>query len=279
MMPIRCTLSDRSGDRSGDRSVVRRFVGRYAIKAAIIAAGGIVAIGTVNRAEFLPQTSLVERVVASAPVAVPTPWGTTPSPDSTIAPGGLDAGVDHDRIDYWMRRLSTTMSGAFSRTLGRKATYAPMIDAKLAAKNMPRDLIYLAMIESDFNPVAHSPVHAVGMWQFMRATARQYGLEVRGQVDERKNPELATDAALTYLSGLHDRLGSWYLAAAAYNSGEGTVLRALRSVTGKSVGTDDDFFRILPNLPRETRDYVPKLIAAARLGNAPARYGLTVPAE
>src|SRR5207342_2635009 len=104
-----------------------------------------------------------------------------------------------------------------------------------------RDLIYLAMIESEFNPNAKSPVRAVGMWQFMSATARQFGLKVRGGVDERKDPARATDAALEYLSKLHDRFGSWYLAAAAYNSGEGTVLKALRRVTGQSVGTDEDF--------------------------------------
>jgi hypothetical protein len=114
------------------------------------------------------------------------------------------------------------------------------------------------------------------MWQFMSATARRFGLKVGPKVDERTNPARATDAAISYLSKLHDRFGSWYLAAAAYNSGEGTVLRALKRTTGRTTGTDEDFFRILPALPRETQDYVPKLIAAARIGNAPHEYGLTV---
>jgi membrane-bound lytic murein transglycosylase MltF len=123
-------------------------------------------------------------------------------------------------------------------------------------------------------------VHAVGLWQFMTSTARRFGLAVHGRVDERKDPARATDAAVAYLSSLYDRFGSWYLAAAAYNSGEGTVLRALRKVTGKSEGTDDDFFKILPALPKETQDYVPKLIASARIGADPAKYGLTArPAE
>jgi membrane-bound lytic murein transglycosylase D len=158
--------------------------------------------------------------------------------------------------------------------LERKAKYSEMIAAKLEAKQMPQDLVYLAMIESEFNPNARSPVKAVGLWQFMSGTARQFGLRVGRRVDERKDPARETDAAVAYLSDLHERLGSWYLAAAAYNSGEGTVLRALQAVTGKSVGTDEDFFRILPQLPRETQDYVPKLIAAARIGNAPAKYGI-----
>jgi membrane-bound lytic murein transglycosylase D len=111
------------------------------------------------------------------------------------------------------------------------------------------------------------------MWQFMSATARQFGLAVGRGRDERTHPDKATDAALTYLGSLHDRFGSWYLAAAAYNSGQGTVSRALRKVTGRTSGTDADFFRIAHVLPKETRNYVPKLIAAARVGSNPARYG------
>ncbi|HEY4130783.1 MAG TPA: lytic transglycosylase domain-containing protein [Gemmatimonadaceae bacterium] len=189
--------------------------------------------------------------------------------------GGLDNGIQHERIDFWVKRLTTTLSSSFETALGRKDKYSDMIGAKLAARQMPRDLIYLAMIESEFNPSARSPVHAVGMWQFMTATARRFGLTVHGHVDERKDPARATDAAVSYLSSLHDRFGSWYLAAAAYNAGEGTVLRALRKVTGRSQGTDEDFFKILPSLPKETQDYVPKLIASARVGADPARYGLT----
>jgi len=129
------------------------------------------------------------------------------------------------------------------------------------------------MIESGFNPKAKSPVAARGLWQFMSATARQYGLKVTHRVDERTSPSRATDAALEYLSDLHARFGSWYLAAAAYNSGPGTVSKALRRVTGKTKGTDADYYRISSRLPKETRDYVPKLVAAARIGSNPAKYG------
>jgi membrane-bound lytic murein transglycosylase D len=132
------------------------------------------------------------------------------------------------------------------------------------------------MIESQFNPNATSQVKAKGLWQFMAATARQFGLAVSGRTDERTNPEKATDAALSYLQQLKDRFGSWYLAAAAYNSGGGTVSKALRKTTGKTTGTDSDFWLIMPNLPKETQDYVPKLIATARIGNDPTKYGLKV---
>ena len=186
----------------------------------------------------------------------------------------LDSGVDNARIDKWVARLTTSLRGDFSKSLDRMEKYEDMITAKLDAKGMPRELIYLALIESNFNPTAKSPVKAVGMWQFMSATARQFGLAVRGKVDERKNPAKSTDAALAYLDQLHDRFGSWYLAAAAYNSGQGTVSKAMRTVLGKTKGTDADFFRILPRLPKETQDYVPKLIASARVGSEREKYGM-----
>jgi membrane-bound lytic murein transglycosylase MltF len=185
-------------------------------------------------------------------------------------------GVQHPHVEKWVDRLTTTLKSEYQSSVSRMAQYSDMISSKLAARKMPQELIYLAMIESNFDPNAKSPAHAVGLWQFMGGTARQFGLTVRGRVDERKDPARSTDAALSYLSSLYDRFGSWYLAAAAYNSGEGTVSRALRNVTGKKVGTDADFFRILPKLPRETQEYVPKLIASARVGQSPERYGIMV---
>lgn len=187
---------------------------------------------------------------------------------------GLDLNVNHKQVDSWVQRFSTSLKGDFQLSLDRMGKYDDMILAKLDERKMPRELIYLAMIESNFNPTAKSRVKAVGMWQFMSATARQYGLTVGRHVDERKDPEKATDAALTYLAKLHDRFGSWYLAAAAYNSGAGTVSKAMRKVLGRTTGTDEDFFRIAKALPKETRDYVPKLIASAKVGSDPVRYGL-----
>ncbi|MEO8619507.1 MAG: lytic transglycosylase domain-containing protein [bacterium] len=206
--------------------------------------------------------------------AVLTGFSASGSHVANLAFGQLDVSISHARIDQWVARLTTSLRGDFANSLTRMDKYAEMITAKLDAKQMPRDLIYLALIESNFNPNARSKVGAVGMWQFMSATARQLGLTVKGRTDERKNPDDATDAALTYLSQLHDRFGSWYLAAAAYNSGAGTVSKALKKVTGKTQGTDEDFFRILSSLPRETQDYVPKLIASARVGSNPEEYGL-----
>ena len=191
-----------------------------------------------------------------------------------MAAPGLDLDVNHKQVDSWVKRFSTSLKGDFQLSLNRMGKYDDMILAKLDERQMPRELIYLAMIESNFNPTAKSRVKAVGMWQFMSATARQFGLTVGRHVDERKDPVKSTDAALTYLAQLHDRFGSWYLAAAAYNSGQGTVSKAMKRVLGRTTGTDEDFFRIAKVLPKETRDYVPKLIASAKVGSDPARYGL-----
>jgi membrane-bound lytic murein transglycosylase D len=199
-----------------------------------------------------------------------------PSADSsTVASAnGLNLDLGHARIDSWVHRLTTSLRGDFQQSLSRMDKYAAMINQKLDARQMPRELVYLAMIESNFNPTARSRVSAVGLWQFMSGTAKQFGLTVGRRVDERKNPAKSTDAALTYLSQLHDRFGSWYLAAAAYNSGQGSVSKAMQRVLGRTTGTDQDFFRILPALPKETQDYVPKLIAYAKVGSDPAKYGM-----
>ena len=251
---------------------------RWVIQTGVIAAGAVVAVGTLQHGSLLSNTPLAKQLAAgdsAARVKLSSLADAGSSARRVMSPGGLDNGMSHPRIDFWVTRLSTSMAGGFKTSLGRMEKYADMIGAKLENKSMPKDLIYLALIESEFNPNAKSKVKAVGMWQFMKGTAKQYGLTVGKKVDERKNPKLATDAAIKYLSSLHDRLGSWYLAAAAYNSGEGTVVKALKKVTGRTKGTDDDFFRIMSVLPKETQDYVPKLIAAARVGNDPVKYGLT----
>jgi membrane-bound lytic murein transglycosylase D len=183
------------------------------------------------------------------------------------------ANLDHQRVDSWVRRFTSDLKRSFATYLDRMDRYESMISAKLAQRQMPQDLIYLAMIESGFNPKAKSPAAASGLWQFIGETGRRYGLTVTRRVDERNDPAKATDAALSYLADLHERFGSWYLAAAAYNTGENRVGRIMREVTGSERGTDADYYRIANRLPQETRDYVPKLIAAARIAKEPAKYG------
>ncbi len=170
-----------------------------------------------------------------------------------------------DRFEIWLSRL------------GR---YEGMIREKLRARRLPEDLVYLTLIESGLSNTAVSRARAVGMWQFMTSTGRGYGLLIDPWVDERRDPFKATDAAVNHLQDLVQRLGSVYLAAAAYNAGAGRIERAIRRLPGggESDSVDDQtFFQIADrrNLRRETRDYVPKLIAAALIAKQPSRYGFT----
>ena len=183
--------------------------------------------------------------------------------------------LDHPRVDEFIQMFSTRKKGEFERYMARSGLYAPMISAKLEERGMPQDLIYLAMIESGFNPRAYSPAAASGLWQFIGETGKRYGLEINRAVDERNDPEKATEAALTYLEELYDRFGSWYLAAAAYNTGENRVARIMREETGSEKGDESSYFRIRSRLPKETRDYVPLMIAAARISKEPLKYGFT----
>jgi membrane-bound lytic murein transglycosylase D len=183
------------------------------------------------------------------------------------------ANIDHYRVDYWIDRFTSDKRDDFTVWLERKGQHAEMIAGKLAERDMPQDLIYLAMIESGFNPKAYSHAHASGIWQFIPETGQRYGLTINRAIDERNDPARATDAALAYLSDLYDRFGSWYLAAASYNTGENRVGRIMRQTTGSERGSDADYYRIWDKLPHETRDYVPLMIAAARIAKEPAKYG------
>jgi membrane-bound lytic murein transglycosylase D len=175
-----------------------------------------------------------------------------------------------------MARFDTVpaMRKKFQGFLDRGAEYAPLILERLEARGMPQDLLYLAMIESGFQANATSPAAAVGVWQFISETGQRYGLDIDRAVDERRDPVKATDAALDYLADLHERFGSWYLAAAAYNSGEGRVGRSMRAEFGRErARSESEYYRIWDRLPAETRDYVPLMIAAARISKDPAAYG------
>jgi membrane-bound lytic murein transglycosylase D len=168
--------------------------------------------------------------------------------------------------------------------LERGARYESMIRERFEAEGLPGDLFYLALIESGYSSEAVSRAYAVGMWQFMRRTGRGYGLRVDSWVDERRDPVKATDAAARHLRDLRERFGSLYLAAAAYNAGAGKVSRSLGKLEPIEPGNEDNaaFFRLADAnlLANETRDYVPKLIAAAIIAKQPARYGIeTAPVE
>ncbi len=209
--------------------------------------------------------------------------------NSAAAPVTYDIDVEtygtHQRVQYYLDFFQGPARERMSVWLRRMPRYEPMIRAKLKENGVPEDMVYLALIESGYSNSAVSRARATGMWQFMRGTAKLYGLRVDSWVDERRDPVRATDAAARHLADLRDRFGSMYLAAAAYNAGAGKVGRGLRRM-----GDDDEedeenpdaaFFRLYDTrfLRRETKDYVPKLIAAALIAKQPEKYGFEVPAD
>jgi membrane-bound lytic murein transglycosylase D len=235
--------------------------------AALAAAFGGAILAGVHRGQELPMKPTPAHSIEQVAAAILPAAVTGAEPEWDIA------NLDHDRVDYWIGRFTTDKRDDFATYLARSGRYAELISSKLAKRDMPQDLFYLAMIESGFNPKAYSSARASGLWQFISDTGKRYGLDINRAVDERNDPAKATDAALSYLSDLHDRFGSWYLAAAAYNTGENRVGRIMRQVTGSEKGTDEDYYAIWNRLPRETRDYVPLMIAAARIAKDPVPFG------
>lgn len=170
---------------------------------------------------------------------------------------------------------STRMKGSVSIMLGSSNFYNPIFEEALERYGLPLELKYMPVIESALRPSATSPVGAAGLWQFMLATGKRYGLEVNTLVDERRDPIKSSDAAARYLRDLYDMFGDWSLAIAAYNCGEGNVQKAiLRS--GSQEGAD--FWTVYNRLPRETRGYVPAFIAATYIMNYYCEHGI-VPRE
>ncbi|MCH5243986.1 MAG: LysM peptidoglycan-binding domain-containing protein [Lentimicrobiaceae bacterium] len=152
--------------------------------------------------------------------------------------------------------------------------YFPIFEQAMERNGVPQELKYLAIIESALNPRAVSKVGASGSWQFMYQTGRMYNLKIDQHVDERFDPEKASDAAARYLKDLYDNFGDWILAIAAYNCGPGNVNRAIRRAQGKT-----DFWQIYPFLPRETRGYVPAFIGATYIMNYYKEYGFEAPSS
>lgn len=176
----------------------------------------------------------------------------------------------NEQVERWIEFFTTGKGrDRFALYLQRAGRYEAMIREKARDAQLPEDLLYLAMIESGMNPNAYSRARAVGLWQFIASTGRAYGLEISYWVDERRDPFRATDAAIAHLGDLYEEFGSWYLAAAAYNAGPARVRRGIRR-TGS-----DDFWDLADArvLRRETRNYVPKLLAAATIARNAEKYG------
>ena len=173
-----------------------------------------------------------------------------------------------DAVAYYQFRTPK----AFAAALQRSGRYLTLMRSLLRESGLPEDLVYLAMIESAFKSQAHSRAAAKGYWQFISGTGRRYGLKTTRDLDERSDPVKSTRAAAAYLRDLYEIFGDWYLALAAYNAGEGRVLRGLQRTGARDYWE----LRDAGALHRETRDYVPFFIASALISKDPARFGFDV---
>jgi len=204
----------------------------------------------------------------------------TPTPETERAVANDLQAVTHDidipqnaRVLAYVELFTGRLKGYLEEGLSRGAGYLPMIQDVFRAEGLPLDLAYVPLIESAFKPNALSRAKAKGMWQFMRGTALENGLRHDWYIDERADPEKATRAAAKYLKTLYSMFGDWHLALASYNGGPGRVQRAIKR-SGR-----DDFWKLSSTtryLPRETRDYVPLILAAIIIARNPSQYEMEV---
>lgn len=165
--------------------------------------------------------------------------------------------------------FSTRIKDKFSLWLSRSGQYLDLMKDILRKKDVPEDIVFLSLIESGFNPNAYSIAKAVGPWQFIASTARRYGLEINWWKDERRDPVKSTTAAADYLKDLYGMFGSWNFAMAAYNAGEGKILKAIKKSNA------DNYWDLLDTkqIKTETKEYVPKFIAASLIASNPEDFG------
>jgi membrane-bound lytic murein transglycosylase D len=179
--------------------------------------------------------------------------------------------VFNDQVEHCIVLFQTTIREKFVTWLSRSGKYIPFMKNLLKEQGLPEDLVYMALIESGFDPHAYSRSKAVGPWQFIYLTGKRYGLKVDWWVDERRDPEKSTIAAAKYLKDLYEMFACWYLAAAGYNAGEYKIIRAMKRYR------TEDFWILTKHryLKRETKNYVPLMIAAAVVAKDPEKYGFT----
>ena len=192
----------------------------------------------------------------------------TASKEVAKGKGGVFSGITRP-IEKFIRYFQTGGRKRFERYLSRSGKYVGMMQKILVRYGLPEDLVYVALIESGFSPKAYSVAKAAGPWQFISETGRRYGLRIDWWADERRDAEKSTHAAASYLRDLYGMFESWPLATAAYNAGEGKIQRAVTRYKS------DDFSELIRHgyLKQETKDYVPKMLAALTIAKDPDKYG------
>lgn len=215
-----------------------------------------------TRAQELEDLKLLGEWEKGVPAAEPEIEGVTYDFPVTV----------NRQVQYYLDLFTGKNRHNFAVWLSRSGRYLPIIQEYLREAGLPEDLAYLAMIESGFNERAYSRARAVGIWQFIKGTGKNYGLTINSYIDERRDPIKSTRAAVAYLSDLYEEFGSWHLAVAAYNAGEGKIRKAIKKYD------TTDFWEIAQGkyLKLETKRYVPKLIAAILIAKEPAKYGFAI---
>lgn len=177
--------------------------------------------------------------------------------------------VLNESVEAHLEYFQTTIRDRFELWLSRSGRYIPLMKEIFKSYGLPEDLVFVALIESGFNPIAYSRAKAVGPWQFIKGTGKKYGLRIDEWVDERRDPIKSTIAAAKYLRDLYNMFGSWPLALASYNAGEGKVMRAIARTKS------EDFWDLRGThyLRPETKNYVPKFMAATIIAKNPEKYG------
>lgn len=206
------------------------------------------------------------RVVVPDPLPDESLTGAAASTTTYNIPVVIDSTVEK-HISFF----NTSIRSRFEQWLFRLSRYRPLIENIFSEFDLPSDLVNLSLVESGFNPYAYSRAKATGPWQFMKATGKLYGLRIDHYVDERRDPIKSTVAAARYLRDLYDLFGTWPLAMAAYNAGEGKVMRALQRTQAET------FWDISKTklIRRETKQYVPRIMAATVIARNPDRYGFS----
>jgi len=216
------------------------------------------------------------KLQAAEEIAAPAPQAAAPAvPSKSLWPritrGFAMAPMENDLVREWEHWYSSRPDYV-ARMIGRSNHFLFHVVEQVEKRNMPMEIALLPMIESAYNPGAYSKAHASGMWQFVPATGKDFGLRQNWWYDGRRDVLSSTEAALDYLQKLYGMFGDWQLALASYNWGEGSVGRAMERNRQKGLPTDYESLTV----PAETRGYIPKLIAIKNILSDPARFGLTI---